>query len=70
MPVLILHAAIAFARLLTPRRVTETIQRMLTNIAIARTTTRWLVMTASDDQEDSDHGPLRAGPAEPNVATQ
>lgn len=48
MPVLILHAAIEFARLLTPRGITETIQRILTNIAIAQTTTRWLAMAASE----------------------
>lgn len=59
MPVLILHAAIAVARLLTPRRVTETIQRMLTNIAIMQTTTRWLAMAPSDNQEDYGHGPSR-----------
>ncbi|EID78823.1 MULTISPECIES: hypothetical protein [Rhodococcus] len=51
MPVLILHAAIACARLLTPRRFTETIQRMLTNIAVAQATTRWVAMAASEQQE-------------------
>ncbi|MDV7243381.1 MULTISPECIES: hypothetical protein [Rhodococcus] len=70
MPVIILHAAIAFAMLLTPRRVAETIQRMLTNIAVAQATARWLAMAASENQEDSGHDPLRDGPAEPNVATQ
>lgn len=70
MPVLILDAAIAFARLLAPRRVTETIQRMLTNIAIAQSTTRWLAMTASEQHGDCDYGSLRDGPAKSNGVIQ
>ncbi|WP_204165012.1 hypothetical protein [Rhodococcus oxybenzonivorans] len=48
MHVLILHAAIAFARLLTPQGVTEVIQRTLANIAIAQATRRWLAMAANE----------------------
>ena len=47
MPVLILDATIAFAKLLTPRCVTESIQRIFTNIVIAQATMRWVAMAAS-----------------------
>ncbi|SED98156.1 hypothetical protein SAMN04490220_6253 [Rhodococcus jostii] len=69
MPALIFHAAIAIARLLTPRGVIETIQRMLTDIAIARATTRWLIM-AAEQQGDFSSRPLRDGQAESSAASQ
>jgi len=69
MPALIFHAAIAIARLLTPRGVIETVQRMLTHIAVTRATTRWLTM-AAEQQKDFGYRPLRDGPAESNAASQ
>ena len=70
MPVLTFPGAVTFARLLTHGGVTETIHRALTNIAIARATTRWLAIATSEQQENSRHRPLKDGPAESNAAIQ
>ncbi|ANS32529.1 hypothetical protein R1CP_39730 (plasmid) [Rhodococcus opacus] len=47
MPLLIIHAVIAFASLITPQRATASIQRILTSIAITRAYARWLAVVAS-----------------------
>lgn len=44
MPLLIIHAAVALASLITPRRATAPIQRILSRIAVSRANARWLVM--------------------------
>lgn len=55
MPLLILHAVIACAILITPRRAIAWIQRILTNVAVARADARWIAMSASAQQEPSIH---------------
>lgn len=69
MPLLIFHAAIAFASLIAPRRVGAAIQRILTGLAIARANARWLAIAASTQPESSGDYSLRDGPTEANRAT-
>ncbi len=59
MPMLIIHAAIAFASLITPRRATASIQRILTSFAVARANARWLAIAASAHLESSSNCSLR-----------
>jgi hypothetical protein len=53
MPLLIVHAVIACVSLITPRRATASIQRVLTSIARERANARWLAMAAGPQHESS-----------------
>ena len=44
MQTLLVHAAIGFARVITPRRTAALMQRLVTNIAVAHATARWIAM--------------------------
>lgn len=71
MPMLILHAVIAVASLLTPRRIPVSIQRIITGIAVAHANSRWLAMVGSVQEELSNSTPIADdGFAEANRATQ
>ncbi|PBC51310.1 hypothetical protein CJ177_36215 [Rhodococcus sp. ACPA1] len=70
MPLLIIHAVIACVSLITPRRATESIQRIFTNIALARANARYLAVAASGTQhEPSSRQSFTDAPAEANRAT-
>lgn len=51
MPMLIIHAAIACVTQFAPRRAAVSIQRFLTNIAVARADARWLATAVSAQYE-------------------
>lgn len=53
MHTLLVHAAIGFARVITPRRTATVMQRILTNIAVAHATARWIAMVGGAHQEPS-----------------
>lgn len=59
MPMLIIQAVIAGVSLLTPRHATESIRRILTNIALVQANARWITMAAGA-QEESSYGRSRA----------
>lgn len=71
MPMLILHAVIAVASLLIPRRIPVSIQRIITGIAVAQANARWIAMVGSAQEELSNATPIADGGfAEANHATQ
>jgi hypothetical protein len=48
---LIIHALIACARLITPRRITASIQQIFFTIAVARANARWFAVASSAHHE-------------------
>ena len=69
MPLLILHAVIACVSLITPRRTAASIQRFLTNIAVAQSTARWLATAANAQHEFSSPSSFEAELSDSNRAT-
>ncbi|PBC56452.1 hypothetical protein CJ177_12455 [Rhodococcus sp. ACPA1] len=71
MRLLIMDAAIACATLIAPRRTAVSIERILTDIAVARANARWLAMVASTPEETfASHSSFQSEPAEPRSATR
>jgi len=47
---LVIHALIAFTRLITPRPMAAAIQQVFTDIAIAQANSRWIAMVTAQEE--------------------